>query len=116
MSREDLHRQLIKLGDMMGDGLHYEDPSIAKEYRQVAKALYPNMYRRKKKPSQKFIKTLIPCSCGHTKWKLVTHTEGYLIYCPECSANCKGQIMPTKEDARDKWNELNSGFKKDIDQ
>lgn len=36
-----LHKQLIKLGDMMGDGLHHEPDGkwIAKEYKQVAKAL-----------------------------------------------------------------------------
>lgn len=36
-----LHSQLIKLGDMMGDGLHLEPGGkwIAREYRQVAKAL-----------------------------------------------------------------------------
>lgn len=44
LSDEDtarLHRQLVKLGDMMGDGLHHEPDGkwIQKEYRQVLKAL-----------------------------------------------------------------------------
>lgn len=41
-----LNRQLIKLGDMMGDGLHHEPGGkwIEKEYRAVAKALMPEMY------------------------------------------------------------------------
>ncbi|MBJ7550766.1 hypothetical protein [Marinomonas ostreistagni] len=36
-----LHRQLVKLGDMIGDGLHLEPDGkwISKEYRQVAQAL-----------------------------------------------------------------------------
>lgn len=36
-----LHDQLVKLGDMMGDGLHLEPDGkwIAKEYRKVARAL-----------------------------------------------------------------------------
>ena len=36
-----LHSQLIKLGDMMGDGLHLEPDGrwIAKEYLQIAKKL-----------------------------------------------------------------------------
>lgn len=36
-----LHRQLVKLGDMIGDGLHHEPDGkwISKEYNQVAKAL-----------------------------------------------------------------------------
>jgi ribosomal protein L37AE/L43A len=39
--REFLHNQLIKLGDMMGDGLHYEPGGewINKEYKKVARAL-----------------------------------------------------------------------------
>lgn len=39
--REFLSRQLIRLGDMMGDGLHLEPDGnwISKEYRRVAKAL-----------------------------------------------------------------------------
>ncbi|NRB79176.1 MAG: hypothetical protein HRU38_10975 [Saccharospirillaceae bacterium] len=44
LTKEDkdrLHGQLIKLGDMMGDGLHHEPDGkwIAKEYRQISKAL-----------------------------------------------------------------------------
>ena len=36
-----LHHQLVKLGDMMGDGLHHEPDGkwIAKEYKKIAKAL-----------------------------------------------------------------------------
>lgn len=37
----DLNQQLIKLGDMMGDGLHHEPDGkwIEQDYRRVAKAL-----------------------------------------------------------------------------
>ena len=37
----DLHQQLIRLGDMIGDGLHLEPDGkwIEKEYRSVAIAL-----------------------------------------------------------------------------
>jgi hypothetical protein len=46
-----LSNQLIKLGDMMGDGLHHEEPWIAREYSKIAKALHPEIYQdiRKKK-------------------------------------------------------------------
>ena len=39
--RKHLSAQLVKLGDMMGDGLHYESDGkwIPAEYRRVAKAL-----------------------------------------------------------------------------
>lgn len=40
-SRDQLHNQLIKLGDMMGDGLHHDPDGkwISKEYKKVMKAL-----------------------------------------------------------------------------
>lgn len=40
-TREHLHRQLVKLGDMMGDGLHKEPDGkwIEREYRKVMVAL-----------------------------------------------------------------------------
>lgn len=40
---DHLHRQLIKLGDMMGDGLHYESDGkwIEKEYTKICKILHP---------------------------------------------------------------------------
>lgn len=44
-----LHRQLIKLGDMMGDGLHYEEPWIAKEYAKIAKLLMPEHFENIRK-------------------------------------------------------------------
>lgn len=36
-----LWNQFIKLGEMIGDGLHYEEPWISKEYRKLAKILLP---------------------------------------------------------------------------
>lgn len=40
-AKQALHSQLVKLGDMMGDGLHHEPDGkwITKEYRRVARAL-----------------------------------------------------------------------------
>ena len=40
-TKKHLGNQLIKLGDMMGDGLHHESDGkwIAKEYQRVSKAL-----------------------------------------------------------------------------
>jgi hypothetical protein len=39
--KDFLHRQLIKLGDMMGDGLHHEPDGrwIPKEYKKILRAL-----------------------------------------------------------------------------
>ena len=46
---EHLWRQFCRLGEMMGDGLHYEPDGkwIAKEYRQLAKILIPEMKEEK---------------------------------------------------------------------
>lgn len=42
---EHLWRQFCKLGEMMGDGLHYEPDGrwIAKEYKKLAKILIPEI-------------------------------------------------------------------------
>ncbi len=39
--KANLHKQLVKLGDMMGDGLHHEADGkwISKEYKKILKAL-----------------------------------------------------------------------------
>ena len=44
-TNEHLWRQFFRLGEMIGDGLHYEPDGkwIAKEYRQLAKILIPEM-------------------------------------------------------------------------
>jgi len=41
LGREFLHSQLVKLGDMMGDGLHHEPDGewISEEYRKICVAL-----------------------------------------------------------------------------
>ncbi|HCY85358.1 MAG TPA: hypothetical protein DHV36_09520 [Desulfobacteraceae bacterium] len=40
-NKDFLHRQLIRLGDMMGDGLHHEPDGkwIPREYKKIARAL-----------------------------------------------------------------------------
>ena len=35
----DDYQALIKLGDMMSDGLHHEDPSISREYKKILKRI-----------------------------------------------------------------------------
>lgn len=70
--KDYLHRQLIKLGDMMGDGLHLEPDGkwISQEYRRVAKALgYPVSPSRKSNVAgineamKEALKTA-KCQCG----------------------------------------------------
>lgn len=49
--RDFLSRQFIRLGDMMGDGLHHEPDGkwISTEYRKISKLLYPEEFKRKRK-------------------------------------------------------------------
>ena len=44
--RDILHQQLIRLGDMMGDGLHLEKDGrwIAREYKRISRVLFPEMF------------------------------------------------------------------------
>lgn len=53
-AKDHLYRQLIQLGDMMGDGLHYEPDGkwIPKEYKRVLKALGIIPKRRPSSTSQ----------------------------------------------------------------
>ncbi len=101
-----LHQQLIKLGDMMGDGLHHEDPWISREYRKVLKALHPEMFpSKKRKPSQKLIRTLIPCTCGAKGWVFVRFNEGKVgIKCKDCQ-RATGECNSNTE-ACENWNKL----------
>lgn len=47
--REFLSNQLIKLGDMIGDGLHHEADGewISREYSRICRILYPDMFPKK---------------------------------------------------------------------
>ena len=70
-------RQFCRLGEMIGDGLHYEEPWILREYKQLQKILLPETeaekeYKRKirKIKNEKIneqIKELLKrdrCKCG----------------------------------------------------
>lgn len=47
MDRGFLHNQLVKLGDMLGDGLGFEEPWIGKEYKKIYNLLYPQTKEEK---------------------------------------------------------------------
>lgn len=104
IERNRLHKELVKLGDMMGNGLHHEEPWIAKEYRKVAKLLYPEMYPTKKhKPSQQLVRTLKECDCGQKGWSFARYKNGLVgLNCKKCGRDT-GECKNNPE-ARDKWN------------
>lgn len=89
LNREFLGDQLIKLGDMIGDGLHYEDPSIEKEYSKIARLLYPEMYKKKREATTKVIDiqmrallTIKKCVCGGTFKQ--SRSGSKVAYCLSC--------------------------------
>ncbi len=68
-----LHRQLIKLGNLMGDGEHHEPGGkwIEREYKAIAKQLYPEAYvdvsKRHIAARNEQMKTILKenkCECG----------------------------------------------------
>lgn len=73
LDQDFLYSQLIKLGDMMGDGLHLEPDGkwISKEYRKVTKALGLNtpVKRRPRTAEQiteidtRMAQRVIECEC-----------------------------------------------------
>lgn len=93
--------QFIKLGDMMGDGLHHEPDGkwISKEYNRLAKILIPEIKeiataKRKIKADRvdgqitKLI-TLNKCSCGG---ELKQSRKGSIVlYCTECNNRYKAR-------------------------
>lgn len=92
--RKHLHNQLIKLGDMMGDGLHYEPGGrwISAEYRKIAKLLFPEIKAAEKRKSKlkkesinKKMQELMDrtkCKCGGTLKQKRTGTK--VCYCIKC--------------------------------
>lgn len=71
--RERLFRQFENLGEMMGNGLHYEPDGawISAEYRRIAKLLFPEEFAREDKMKKEILNAAIQrkikedrCSCG----------------------------------------------------
>ncbi|MEL4360909.1 hypothetical protein [Shewanella algae] len=76
-----LHRQLIKLGDMMGDGLHHEPDGkwISKEYTRILKEL--GMLPKRKpvnseKINQAMLRRVSEVTCGKCGGELTQTRSG----------------------------------------
>ena len=75
MSSTDLHdrdylqRQLVKLGDMMGDGLHHEPDGkwIIKEYRNICRALGYTQNKKKNPANAVQINERMTIRCNEVK-------------------------------------------------
>lgn len=93
-----LHNQLVKLGDMLGDGMGHEPDEkwIGKEYRRVAKALGYGPPRRNRGPAinvavSKYMETA-RCDCGGLFKQ--TRSGSMRVYCTACCK--KYRLKPSK--------------------
>jgi hypothetical protein len=103
---DGLHKELIKLADILETCEIGSDEykQYSREYRKVAKILYPKMYRSngQRKPSQPFIRTLKSCTCGSRVIKLRRDGDGVQFSCKDCER--KSEVCKTQVLARDSWN------------
>lgn len=84
--------RFCKLGEMMGDGLHWEEDGkwISKEYNKLSRILLPDMHKdiRKAKADainkqMAFLLAKSACSCGG---KLIQKKKGTKVsYCEVCN-------------------------------
>lgn len=88
-----LWNQFCRLGEMIGDGLHYEEPWISREYKKLSYILIPELKqeeaKKRKLKNTKInsqIKNLLEnklCDCGS---KLMHVRSGSLkIKCTQCN-------------------------------
>lgn len=93
-TRSRLSDQLIRLGDMIGDGLHHEPDGgwITKEYRRVARALghkMPSKPRRNNSAqiNERMAERVKECRCGKCSGKLKQKRAGSVkAACVDCKA------------------------------
>jgi hypothetical protein len=103
---DGLHKELIKLADILETCEIGSDEykQYAKEYRKIAKILYPKMYRStgQRKPKKSFIGTLKNCTCGCKIIKLRRVDDRYQFSCTGCDRH--SEPCYTHSFARDSWN------------
>jgi len=97
-----LWNQLIKLGDMMGDGLHHEPDGkwISDEYGKIARILMPDTFKEIKKAKALRVNTMMntllsekKCNCGGTLKQARSGSK--IAYCQTCKARYKAKITKT---------------------
>jgi hypothetical protein len=103
---DSLHKELVKLADIL-ETCELGSPEYkqySREYRKVAKTLYPDMYRAngQRKPRQPFIRTLKSCTCGCRVIRLRRDDNGVQFSCKDCDR--KSEVCKTQPKARDSWN------------
>ena len=98
--KEFLYRQLIKLGDMMGDGLHHEPDGkwISIEYRKILKALgiAPKRKSNVSLINKNMANALLTTKCNKCHGKLKQTKSGAMrAICIKCG--CKYQFKKRKK-------------------
>jgi hypothetical protein len=106
---EFMWRQFCRLGEMIGDGLHYEEPWISRDYKRLQKILLPETdiekeYRLKirKIKNEKLDKQILErlkadrCDCGG---ELVqTRSGSRTVVCIKCGKRYRyGVTKPAKD-------------------
>ena len=99
-----LWNQFCRLGEMIGDGIHYEEPWISKEYKKLSRILIPEIREEEKKRQtvknksrDKQIDNLLDkfkCECGG-KCKQVR--SGSLTVKCDCGKKYKAKTEPKKK-------------------
>lgn len=94
-----LSDQLIRLGDMMGDGLHHESDGkwIVKEYNRIFNLLHPEFKKERRLRKIEFVNNSMAklletfvCGCGG---KLKQSRSGSIVaYCTECNTRYKARV------------------------
>jgi len=106
-NNKHLWEQFCRLGEMIGDGLHYEVDGkwISSEYRKLSRILIPEIKEqeaeRRKIKSDDITKKMEAflvgkqCKCGG---KLIQKRKGTLVcYCDKCNARYKARYKNTKQ-------------------
>lgn len=97
--RERLSNRLIRLGDMMGDGEHYENPEISREYKAILKQLEPEIFANKRKienenRNKRAEKYCAENDCPQCSGKLKQTRKGGLVL--QCQGECKSRYKIRK--------------------
>ena len=95
--------QFCRLGEMIGDGLHYEEPWISKEYKKLAKILIPPTDEEKeyykeireiknKSIDEQMAKLLSEkkCNCGGVIKQ--SRSGSKVAYCISCKQRFKAKV------------------------
>jgi len=98
-NKDFLHRQLVKLGDMMGDGLHHEPDGkwIAREYKKTCRALGIGPKRRNNTATNNAVmaERIKNVACQKCQGELKQTRSGSLrASCVDCGA--KFQLLKRK--------------------